>query len=135
MTQREDAWVCTVSGCISTASFDKAKDLQQRYTSLGHSKHSRLYFFVKGCRSVGLFPLPSLGPLVSIYLFIYLFIFTCQFRNMLSVQDDGTFGDDADSPAVAPSPGSVSLGTDSSEDEDDEDGDAGEHRMNVRTGQ
>lgn len=54
---------------------------------------------------------------------------------MLTVQDDGTFGDDGDSPALAPSPGSVSLGTDSSEDEDDEDGDAGEHRMNVRTGQ
>ena len=51
------------------------------------------------------------------------------------VQDDGTFGDDGDDAAVAASPGSVSLGTDSSEDEDDEDGDAGEHRMNVRTGQ
>ena len=54
---------------------------------------------------------------------------------MLTVQDDGTFGDDGDSPALAPSPGSVSLGTDSSEDDDEEDGNAGEHRMNVRTGQ
>ena len=60
---------------------------------------------------------------------------SCQLRSLLTVQDDGTFADDGDSPAVAPSPGSVSLGTDSSEDEDDEDGDAREHRMNVRTGQ
>lgn len=52
------------------------------------------------------------------------------------MQDDGTFGDDdGDSPALAASPASVSLGTDSSEDEDDEDGDAAEHRINVRTGQ
>ena len=50
------------------------------------------------------------------------------------MQDDGTFGDDSEAPAVAASPGSVSLGTDSSEDEDDEDDDAAEHRMNVRTG-
>lgn len=50
------------------------------------------------------------------------------------MQDDGTFGEDVDSPALVASPGSVSLGTDSSEDEDDEDGDAAEHRMNIRTG-
>ena len=50
------------------------------------------------------------------------------------VQDDGTFGEDADGAGLAASPGSVSLGEDSSEDEDDEDGDAAEHRMNVRTG-
>ena len=54
----------------------------------------------------------------------------CQF-----LQDDGTFGEDADGGGLAASPGSVSLGEDSSEDEDDEDGDAAEHRMNVRTGQ
>ncbi len=54
----------------------------------------------------------------------------CQF-----LQDDGTFGEDADGAGLAASPGSVSLGEDSSEDEDDEDGDAAEHRMNVRTGQ
>lgn len=51
------------------------------------------------------------------------------------MQDDGTFGEDADGSGLAASPGSVSLGEDSSEDEDDEDGDAAEHRMNVRTGQ
>ncbi len=51
------------------------------------------------------------------------------------VQDDGTFGEDADGAGLAASPGSVSLGEDSSEDEEDEDGDAAEHRVNVRTGQ
>ena len=51
------------------------------------------------------------------------------------LQDDGTVNDDNGVAKGAPSPGSVSLGTDSSEEEDDEDGDAAEHRVNVRTGE
>ncbi|KAL3153296.1 hypothetical protein ABBQ38_011641 [Trebouxia sp. C0009 RCD-2024] len=63
------------------------------------------------------------------------FLATCVAAALASCnQDDGTFGEDVDSPALVASPGSVSLGTDSSEDEDDEDGDAAEHRMNIRTG-
>lgn len=77
---------------------------------------------MKSFAAVALLPVTALMPF-------------CSFVSLMTVQDDGTFGDEEDSPALAASPASVSLGTDSSEDEDDEDGDAAEHRMNVRTGE